>query len=240
MHLHAPQLSPEKSHAPPQIPWLPDRVRAHAPPWRPRRPPICLLKKYGFQPMSHAPPRATWISGYSSTHPWTCMLLPRAEISCWCHLTSPDDVISPCQHHASTSTSARATSTLDMSLDTSASHVSSVASSAPRHLAYRWPGPTRPGLHGSDPLALTVDFDFLRWLLTKSQNFRHGLSCSVFRINFNFGLRFFIWNSKLGQLAHSSLWFLQRHFSRHLQMIFSCLSNLKPSSSFRLEFEGGC
>ena len=84
-----------------------------------------------------------------------------------------------------------------------------------------------------------VDFDFLRWPLTISQNFQKGLSCSFFRVDSNFGLRFFIWSSEIGQLAHS-LWFLQRHFSRHLQVIFSCLFNLKPSSSFRLEFEGGC
>ena len=48
------------------------------------------------------------------------------------------------------------------------------------------------------------------------------------------------WSSEIGQLAYSSLWFLQRHSSRHLQVIFLYLSNLKPSSSFYLEFEGGC
>ena len=42
-----------------------------------------------------------------------------------------------------------------------------------------------------------VDFDFLHWPLTKSQNFRQDLSCSVFRVDSNFGLRFSIWNSKL-------------------------------------------
>ena len=52
------------------------------------------------------------------------------------------------------------------------------------------------------------DFDFLRWPLTKSQNFRQGLSCSVFRVDSNFELCFFSWSSKIGQLAHSSLWFL--------------------------------
>ena len=133
-----------------------------------------------------------------------------------------------------------------MSLDTSTSHVSNVALSAPCHLVDRWSGPTRPGLHGSDPLALTidfdpwpVDFDFLRWPLTKSQNFQQGLSCLVFRVDSNFLLCFFVWSSKIGQLAHSSLWFLQRLYLWHLQEIFSCLSNLKPSSSFRLKFEGG-
>ena len=162
---------------------------------------------------------------------------------CWCHLTLSLHVSS----HASTSTSARATSALDTSSNISASHVSSVASSAPRHLADRWPRPTRPGPPGSDPWALSVDFDhgpvdfdFLRWPLTKSQIFRQCLSCSVFRIDSNFELYFFVWSSKIGQLAHSSLWFLQRLYSWHLQEIFSCLSNLKPSSSFRLEFEGRC
>ena len=116
-------------------------------------------------------------------------------------------------------------------------HVSSVTSSAPCHLADRWPWSTQPDLDHSD---LTVDFDLLRWPLTKSQNFWQGLSCLVFHVDSDFGLRFFIWSSKIGQLAHSSFWFLQRHSSRHFQVIFSCLSNLKPLSSFCLEFEGGC
>ena len=144
-------------------------------------------------------------------------------------------------------TSALDTSALDTSSDTSASHVSNVASSTPRHLADRWPGPTWPEPPESNPWALTVDFDpgpvdfdFLRWPLTKSQNFWQCLSYSVFRVNSNFELRFFVWNSKIDQLAHSSLWFLQRHYSWHLQEIFSCLSNLTPSSSLRLEFEGEC
>ena len=47
------------------------------------------------------------------------------------------------------------------------------------------------------------DFDFLRWPLTKSQNFRKGLSCSVFHVDSNFGLRFFIWSSKIGEHSNS-------------------------------------
>ena len=212
--------------------WLSWCFYAHAPPWRPRRPPICLWKKYGFQPMSHEPPRTTWISGYSSTRRWTCTLLPRAEISCWCHMTSPNDVISPRQQPRK--------------------HVHVSPSPRQRHvIGWRQRiycstrDPTRKPENRPEPVSVDfdlglVDFDFLRWPLTKSQNFRQSLSCSVFCIDFNFGLRFFIWNSKIGQLAHSSLWFLQRLYSWHLQEILSCLSNLKPSSSFHLEFEGGC
>ena len=106
-----------------------------------------------------------------------------------------------------------------------------------------WPDPetrNRPGPVFVDFDPIPIDFDFLHWPLTKSQNFRQGLSCSVFRVDSNFELHFFVWSSKIGQLTHSSLWFLQRLYSWHLQEIFSCLSNLKPSSSFRLEFEGGC
>ena len=40
-----------------------------------------------------------------------------------------------------------------------ARHISSVASSTPRHLADYWLGPTRPGPPGFDPWALIVDFD---------------------------------------------------------------------------------
>ena len=85
----------------------------------------------------------------------------------------------------------------------------------------------RPGPVSVDYDLGPVDFDFLRWPLTKSQNFQHGLSSSVFRVDFNFGFCFFIWNSEIRQLAHSSLWFLQRHYSRHLQMI----SHAYPTSS---------
>ena len=46
--------------------------------------------------------------------------------------------------------------------------------------------PTRP----CRPLTmLTVDFDLLHWPLTKSQKFQNGLSCSVFCVNPDFGLR---------------------------------------------------
>ena len=85
-----------------------------------------------------------------------------------------------------------------------------------------WPGPVSVDF---DPRP--VDFDFLRWPLTKSQNFRQGLSCSVFRVDSNFELHFFIWSSKIGQLAHSSLWFLQGI----LRDIFKRSSRAYPTSS---------
>ena len=92
--------------------------------------------------------------------------------------------------HASTSTSVRSTSALDTSSDTSASHVSSVASSAPRHLADRWLGPTRPGLHGSDPLALTVDFDPGQLTLTFTLTFDQKSKFSIGTILLSFSRRF--------------------------------------------------
>ena len=86
-----------------------------------------------------------------------------------------------------------------------------------------WPVSTNHWLRPSLILIFALTFDqklkFLKWPIL---------------------LSFFIWSSEIGQLANSSLWFLQRHSSWHLQVIFSCLFNLKPSSSFRLEFEGGC
>ena len=59
-------------------------------------------------------------------------LLPALENYCWCHLTSPDDIIAPRQQpykHLHISPSPRQRHVI--------SHVSSVVSSAPRHLADR-------------------------------------------------------------------------------------------------------
>ena len=69
----------------------------HAPP-----PLATKTQKFGHLKPFHAPPRATWVSDFSSARWWTHTLLPRAEICCWCHLTSSFHVNS----HASTSTSA--------------------------------------------------------------------------------------------------------------------------------------
>ena len=156
------------------------RTRLHAPP--------------GFLA---APPRA----GGLSTR------LTRAELSCWCHLMSSDDVISPRQQphklvHVSPSPRQRHVIGWHQRL-----HCST------RDLTRNRLGPVSVDF---DPRLVDFDFDFLRWPLTKSQNFWHGLSCSVFRVDSNFELRFFIWSPKIGQLAHSSLWFLQRHSSWHL------------------------
>ena len=85
------------------------------------------------------------------------------------------------------------------------------------------------------PLTLTrFDFDFFVDLWLKVKIFERAYLAQFF------SAWFLHWSSKIGQLAYSSLWFLQRHSLRHLQVIFSCLSNLKLSSSFRLEFEGAC
>ena len=87
-------------------------------------------------------------------------------------------------------------------------------------------------LHCFDCCPLTVDLMcwlwLLRWFLTRHQNFQKGLSCrSIFHIDFDFRLCFFIWSSKIVLLANLSLWFLQG--------IFSCLSNLKLSSSLHFD-----
>ena len=134
--------------------------------------------------------------------------------SCWCHLTSPDDVIK----HASPSPRLR--------------HVIG--------WHQRLCCPIRDPTRTMYPLTLTWTSWLWLWLFALTFDQNSKFPYSVFRVNSNFGLRFFIWNSKIGQLAHSSLWFLQRHCSWYFQVIFSYLVNLKPLSSFRLEFEGGC
>ena len=176
--------------------------------------------------------RASRISGISFTRQWTLHAPATRRYFCWCHLTSYDDVIISRQQprkHVHVSPSSRQWHVIGWC----------------QQIYYSTRDPTqKPGTDPNQyPLTLTLDqltLTFLRWPLTKSQNFRQGLSCSVFRVDSNFELHFFIWNSKIGQLAYSSLWFLQRLYSWYLQEIFLCLSNLKPSSSFRLEFEGGC
>ena len=151
----------------------------------------CCMRLHAPTGFLAAPPRA-------SEH---CTLLSCADSTAdviWRHMMTSSLHVSS---HASTSTSAtrhRMTSA-DLLLD-----------SWPDLETRNQPGPISVNF---DPGP--VDFDFLCWPLTKSQNFRQGLSCSVFRIDSNFGLFFFIWNPKIGQLAHSSLWFLQRHSSRH-------------------------
>ena len=67
------------------------------PPRRPCRPPIYLAWEFGGHTTLHAPPRATWVSGCSSTHRWTLHAPATCRYCCWCHLTSYDDVITPCQ-----------------------------------------------------------------------------------------------------------------------------------------------
>ena len=91
---------------------------------------------------------------------------------------------------------------------------------------------------------LTVDFDLLglTFALTFDQKskFLKGLILPSFSHRFQFWtlvLHLKLQSWSIG--AFFILWFLQGHSSRHLQVIFSCLSNIKPSSSFRLEFEGG-
>ena len=117
----------------------------------------------------HTPPRFLTFPPRAGEQ---CTLLPRAENCCWCHLTSPDDVITPCQQ--------------------SCKHIHISPSPRQRHIIGWWQqlycstcDPTQiPGTDSNQyPLTLILDqltLTFLRWPLTKSQNFRQGLSCSVF------------------------------------------------------------
>ena len=92
----------ELSHAPPQILDSQPRSQSHALPRRPCHPPIYLAWESGGHMTLHAPPRATWVSGFSSTRWWTLHTPTTCRYCCWCHLTSSLHVSS----HASTSTSA--------------------------------------------------------------------------------------------------------------------------------------
>ena len=76
-----------------------------------------------------------------------------------------------------------------------------------------------------------VNFDFCIELDQKSKLFGQCLFCSIFHVNFNFGLYFFDWSLEIAHLANLSLWFFQR--------IFSNLSNLKSLSTFNVEFKMG-
>ena len=93
----------ELSHALLQILDSQLRFQSHEPPRRPYRPPIYLAWEFRGHTTLHAPPCATWVSGFCSTRRWTTHTRhPRLENWCWCHLTSLDDVITarqqPCKH----------------------------------------------------------------------------------------------------------------------------------------------
>ena len=104
----------------------------------------------------HAPP------GFLASHSRAgglIMHLPRAEMCCWCHLTSLDDVITPRQQP----------------------HKHVHVSPSPRHRTSAAPlfNPwvdsetrNRPGPISVDFDPGPVDFNFLHWPLIKSQNFR--------------------------------------------------------------------
>ena len=92
----------ELSHAPPQILDSQLRSQSHMPQRRPCRPPIYLAWESGGHTTLHAPPRTTWVSGFSSTHWWTLHAPATRRYYFWCHLTSPDGIITPrqqpCKH----------------------------------------------------------------------------------------------------------------------------------------------
>ena len=92
----------ELSHAPPQILDSQLRSQSHVPPRRPCRPPIYLAWESGGHTTLHKPPHATWVSGFSSMRQWTLHAPATRRYYCWCHLTSPNYVITPrqqpCKH----------------------------------------------------------------------------------------------------------------------------------------------
>ena len=83
----------ELSHSPPQILDSQLRSQSHAPPRRPCRPPIYLAWESSGHTTLHAPPRATWVSGFSSMCRWTLhalttrqkLLLMSSDVTKWRH-----------------------------------------------------------------------------------------------------------------------------------------------------------
>ena len=170
----------ELSHVLPQI--LDSQLGSHSyvPPRRPCRPPIYLAWESGGWLLLHVPPRATWVSDFSSTRWWTRTLLTCAENCYWCHLTSSDDVITPRQQPCKDlyiRPSPRQQHIIGWRQQLYCSTRDQLGNPEPTRTSIRWLWPW------------TVDFDFLRWPLTKSQNFRKGPSCSVFWVDSNFRLR---------------------------------------------------
>ena len=199
----------------------------HAPPWKPCHPIIYVSPKYGPQTILHTPSWATLFLASPPRAITQChappMRLRILIMSCW-------------RHYAMSVTCKHATSSVTQAPSLSAPrHRMTSASLQPIYDLTQKPR--------IDPnyithwLCLTVDFTrsltlTLCWPLTKSQIFQKGLSYLIFHVVSDFGHHFFIWSSEIGQLAYSSLWFLQRYSSRHFQGIFSCLSNLNLLSSF--------
>ena len=60
----------ELSHAPLKVLDSQLGSQTHALPRQPCRPPIYLVSEFGDHTTSHAPTRATWVSGFSSTRRW--------------------------------------------------------------------------------------------------------------------------------------------------------------------------
>ena len=96
----------------------------------------------------------------------------------------------------------------------------------PDHVAVDW------------PLTLTQDLLTLTFVLTFGQKLKF-LKMPIL-LSFSRRFRFWILFLHLKLQNWSIGIFLIVVSSRHLQEIFSYLSNLKPSSSFLLEFKGGC
>ena len=105
---HAPQLAPENLPCAASDAWLSDRDQAHAPPWRPPRPPIYRTWDFGPHPTIHAPSRATRISGNLFTRRWTehvpntrrTLLLMSSDVTRWRHhSTSAATQARPRQRH---------------------------------------------------------------------------------------------------------------------------------------------
>ena len=220
------------SHAQPRILNSLIGFWSHAPPYRTCCPPIYKTREISPLPMKHVPPHSNhWLHVPLGSH----TRHTHGKISVDVFMMSFDDV---------TQSMLAATQALEHVSDTSSDDISNIAAQFVARIEIDSETRIQPGSRWPMHYCLTIDFDypltadfdfnfnFMRWPLTKSQNFLNCLFFLVFCVDSDFGLYFFIWSSEIDQLAHSSPWFLQRHSLKHLLGIFSYLSNLKVSSSF--------
>ena len=125
-------------HAPLKVLHYQIGIWLHASPWRPLNPPIYIAQESGTHTMLHAPSCATWFFGFSSTCRWTS----HAPAMSRKHLLISFDVITPHQQSRKHVHISLIHVSPSYVINHVARHVSSVALSAPRHLADYWPGPT--------------------------------------------------------------------------------------------------
>ena len=211
----------ELSHALPKILDSQLGSQPHAPPRRPCRPPIHLAWESGNHTRSHVPKCVTWVSVSSPRvetrrHTPSTRRRTDADVIRWHHhsMLTCHARLRPRQRHI-----------IGWHQGSVARSMTQLGNLEPTRTMY-------PLTLSLDQLTLTFCVD----LWPKVKIFEMAYLAQFFCIDSNFRLCFFIWNSEIGQLAHSSLWFLQRHSSRHLQVIFSCLPKLSLTCISSLGF----